>query len=267
MKHIVLLLVLLCSVICFGQKNEERIRVKNLKYPTYIYNEPSLLATPIDTIEKDQIYWLFSILPPNSLSQTFWHVHSNSTTGYIYPGTMVDYDYDLSKNKETFEYLQRVGLNYDLDRKYNTIGYVNLAELGQLNTNKEDSLKKAKEVANAKKNGLLINYTDWNYANEYSNFVTFDVSVTNYSKKTIKYIRFYIAAKDPVGGRISYLTRTVFPARGVGPITYMDYGQYTFEDVFYSKIVEEVYLVKIDVDYMDGTKRTYTNIKQIISVD
>lgn len=84
--------------------------------------------------------------------------------------------------------------------------------------------------------------------NEYT--TGFSISVANRAKKVIKYawvtVTAFNAVDDPVG------TKTV---QGVGPVSPGEDGEWTFERVIYSKVVDYLRITGLKVQYMDGTQK------------
>lgn len=248
-----ILLVLLFPFACYAQ-NDLRIKFDPLK-PIVLYSLPEQNDKYIiDTINvDDDDFWAVSIIAGKP--KKYWHVYANRKVGYI----LDDYSlflYDYTKDKPVRQQMEKLGALGDSERIMTTVKY---AERNYAS----DSLKYAKFTANAIREGILIIGCDWSFSNEYSSFVDVDIRIKNYSKKTIKYIHFNFTAKDPVDGVISYLGKSNFKARGVGPIEQHEYATYTFEDLLYSKIMENIFINRIDIEYMDGSKKTITKIKDI----
>jgi len=88
----------------------------------------------------------------------------------------------------------------------------------------------------------------------------FSISVTNYSKKTIKYIWFTVRATNPVDDLVGVKT-----TRGIGPIESMESGSYDFESIFYSRVIDRITLTGIKIEYMDKSTRSLSaeQIKKI----
>lgn len=106
----------------------------------------------------------------------------------------------------------------------------------------------------AAKNIVVYNWS-WNYPNEYSSFVNVDIKIINPYKKRIKYawVSFYAknAVGDPVKDRITNSpNKTV---RAIGPIDPKETGSYTFENVYYSKVIESLKIIQIKIQFFDGS--------------
>jgi hypothetical protein len=113
-----------------------------------------------------------------------------------------------------------------------------------------DSIASKIDVINfnaIKKNELSILYYKVT-GEEYS--IGFNLSFYNKSKKTIKYIYITVTAFNPVDDIIG--TKTV---KAIGPITESDVGSYDFKDTFYSESASKLAMIKMKIQYMDGTIR------------
>lgn len=122
-----------------------------------------------------------------------------------------------------------------------------------------------KAIEKTSKHGLtLLNHKIYK-TSEYTEGTGFSVSVSNPTKKTIKYISFtivgYNSVKDPVsGGRKRGTSITV---KGVGPIEPNRSALYDWEYMWFTDLVQTHKITSIKVEYMDGSKRTIKSIKDI----
>lgn len=112
------------------------------------------------------------------------------------------------------------------------------------------------------KAGVGINYFEYWYP---SHSIGLDValSVTNYNKSPIKYIYCYLVAYDAVGGRLRSLGKDIVKLKLIGPVDFLATGESHFEDAFYSKVIDSVAFKKIEIEYMNGSKHTITNVKSV----
>ena len=80
--------------------------------------------------------------------------------------------------------------------------------------------------------------------------IGFDITISNLSdaEKIIKYVYITVTARNPVKDKIG--TKTV---RAIGPIKSGDYGDYSFENTFYSSTAKYLSLDAIKIQYMDGS--------------
>lgn len=86
--------------------------------------------------------------------------------------------------------------------------------------------------------------------NEYK--VGFDITVVNFRKTEIKYVRITVNGYNDVNDLEA--TKTF---KCVGPIGYLDSGEYAFDDAFYSRVITSLKITKLSIDYMDGSHREF----------
>ena len=78
--------------------------------------------------------------------------------------------------------------------------------------------------------------------------IGFDISLTNFGKKIIKYSFITITATNPVDDKVG--TKTV---KAVGPIKPSETGSYEFVDAIYSRTAKYLTIDNIKLQYMDGS--------------
>lgn len=119
---------------------------------------------------------------------------------------------------------------------------------------KEESIKDALiPFLATKKYGIgLISYqaTDDDYATG-ANFFIF-----NPTAKTIKYIWFTVAGENPVGDLVKTNTGYYKTLKAIGPIESNSIGEWSFDYVWSTDIVQYLKIATIKIQYMDGTYRT-----------
>lgn len=81
--------------------------------------------------------------------------------------------------------------------------------------------------------------------------IGFNISLSNFNAKTIKYAFITVTATNPVDDKVG--TKTV---KAIGPIKQSDIGSYEFENVIYSRTAKYLSIDLVKIQYMDGTKRT-----------
>jgi hypothetical protein len=185
-------------------------------------------------------------------SNYYWHVWVDSMSGYVKENP------DNIKCPDSVrEEFKKANPKYDslrLHRANKLMMYIKLTKKIEI---LELELKKRKV-------GLALNDWSWDYPNEYSSFTDVSFTLTNYSPKTIKYIWFYLNAYDAVGGKLTNYGKSTIILKGVGPIPFENEGTYSFENVFYSKIVHKMKIIKIKCQYMDNTFKEYVGNNLII---
>ena len=122
-----------------------------------------------------------------------------------------------------------------------------------------------KAIKKTSKHGLTLLKHRIYDTSEYTEGTGFSVSIANPTKKTIKYVSFtvigYNSVKDPVsGGKKRGTSLTV---KGVGPIEPDSSASYDWEYMWFTDLVQTHKVTSIMVEYMDGSKRTIKNMKDI----
>jgi len=96
-----------------------------------------------------------------------------------------------------------------------------------------------------KRNGLSISTFDVT-GSDYT--IGFDISLSNFGNKTIKYVFITVTSTNPVHDKVG--TKTV---KAVGPIKPDETGSYEFEDIIYSTTAKYLSIDNVKIQYMDGT--------------
>ncbi len=114
--------------------------------------------------------------------------------------------------------------------------------------------------------GLAI--YDWDYydESEYTEGTSINISVYNPTKKTIKYIWFKFIGYNAVGDKVLDIKSRSYLAtkKAIGPIKPDVISKYAFEYVWFSDLVENVKIVSIKVQYMDGTVKVINKPNSIV---
>lgn len=108
------------------------------------------------------------------------------------------------------------------------------------------------------KGGVFISQFDVDQGEYDETSVT--LGVINLSKKRVKYVSFVLQAINPVSDPIGSL-KTV---RGVGFIETDDIGVFEFENIWYESTLESVKIIKMKIEFEDGTVKTITKVNEII---
>ncbi|MBW7914027.1 MAG: hypothetical protein H3C54_10110 [Taibaiella sp.] len=133
---------------------------------------------------------------------------------------------------------------------------VDSIELDQLNR-RSDSLKKILHTAYGNK-AIHVSEWSWDYESEYSHAPDVYFKFLNATKKRIKYVWITLSAYDAVGGRLTSFGQSTVTLKAIGPIEVMGFAEYSFERVFYSKVIDKMKIATIKVQYFDGTYKTVT---------
>lgn len=81
--------------------------------------------------------------------------------------------------------------------------------------------------------------------------IGFNISLTNFSSKTIKYVFITVTATNPVDDKVG--TKIV---KAVCPIKQAAIGSYEFDDIIYSRTAKYLSIDLIKIQYMDGAIKT-----------
>lgn len=137
---------------------------------------------------------------------------------------------------------------------------LNIAILQMTTLNEwEKTLQKANADFNkAVASGIGVLDFDIYSMGEYSDALGVNFEVLNSSKKTIKYITVNFSGYNAVDDPVPAFGKKVITRRCIGPIESWNSGRYTFDYVWYNNITEYVAIKSLVVEYMDGTKRTFT---------
>lgn len=239
MKKSLLLVCIFCCHFCYSQDT--------LIVQANIYND-------FLSVYKDST-GIFKIGEIPKQSSVFLLAPGGKFSFFAYGGGLAGYvnTSHIGFNK----YLVR-GLTYrNIDWKINEAKKIEISFQRNLDSiARQDSINIRAETIKAlekgKKDGLHVVKLLLS-GNEYK--VGFDISVINYVPKTIKYINFTVAGFNDVDDREALKT-----FKGVGPIKYLNFALYEYDDAFFSRTITKLKITKISVDYMDGTRKEYTGL-------
>lgn len=138
--------------------------------------------------------------------------------------------------------------------------------------------KQAKTITQRKKLDKFLNKTkrlglimlDWSIydESEYTDGSSVKFEIFNPTKKTIKYIWFYVKGINPVGDPIINRNgKSIVELKGIGPIEPNGSGVYRFKYAWYSGLVEKAKIISIKVQYMDNTIKIIQSPKDIMMPD
>jgi hypothetical protein len=101
---------------------------------------------------------------------------------------------------------------------------------------------------------------------EYTEGTGFKATVYNSTKKTIKYVTFTVVGLNAVGDPVKGGFVRSAPApmlRGIGPIEPGETGTYSKDYMWMTDIVESFRISSIKLEYMDGSSKVVSDIKNI----
>ncbi len=214
-----------------------------------VYQSPSMGGMDvIDTVREGSSIVICSYVVDTLYKEFhpdyYWKIY-NGRFGYIYANGYSRENMSF-RNDEEMEMLKKLGLEGDSLRSYN----------GKKCYDKYLDNYVA-EIRKKSKNQFEFNY-EWDYP-EYSSAIDINLSISNYSKKTIKYAWFTFVAYDAVGGKLQNLRTFDSKVKCIGPIESYGSGSYEFEHAFWSKVIHSVKVSSITIEYMDGTKKIIAN--------
>jgi len=145
---------------------------------------------------------------------------------------------------------------------------INLANRmhGQIKT-LYDKLLKLK-IDNIKQAG--IGFHDFRIVDEseYTNGTGLYFTLTNFSKKRIKYISISIIGINRVGDPVKDIYGgTVKTIKVVGPCDPFNSYKFEYEYLWHTDLVDSFKIKSIQIDFFDGTKKTITNTRNLIIQD
>jgi hypothetical protein len=122
-----------------------------------------------------------------------------------------------------------------------------------------------KEIQSHKKDGIVVVNAEIAKASEYTQGTNFNIKVLNPTDKDIKYIWFTViglnAVNDPVKERIK--NSAMITVKGIGPIKKNAVGEYNWEYMWHTDIVESFKINSIKIQYMDNSVRTVSDWKSV----
>lgn len=99
---------------------------------------------------------------------------------------------------------------------------------------------------------------------DYTDGTGYEVAVANMSKsKTIKYVTFALVGYNSVGDPVKSRKGNVITLKGIGPIEPDGVGSYNWDYVWFTDVVQSHKLKSITVQYMDGSKKVFSDMKAI----
>lgn len=160
----------------------------------------------------------------------------------------------VNTEKGIFDYVQKIKDTAKF--RLNAIDYSQRIE--QIEKSKYE-----KFFATALTKGVALVNFNYYKKTEYSNSISVGIKIYNPTKKVIKYITFNMVALNPVGDRITEFGKNAVSVKGVGPLDSFEFGEYEFEDVWFSKVFESAKIISMKVQYTDGSIKTITDVKSV----
>lgn len=162
----------------------------------------------------------------------------------------------------TKEYINTTLGHYKVEHE-GEIGYIPETSVFKIDEeNRKGILRWKEERERLREEGLELLVSFTNTRLNSADGLSFIVKLFNNSeKRTIKYVRFYLAPFNAVGDMVRGTVEgeSEKTVRGVGPINPKNDALYEFDNVWYNSTIKCVELRRIDVDYTDGHSFTYIN--------
>lgn len=249
MKYLVLLLFPFSSV--FGQKDSLFVLAfssrdcsisKSINQDCILSSDKQILDLTPFTIAK--AFYCNSVIG----KEKFYEIYLNKERYFIREQNVII-------PNVTFEYL--LTITDTAKFRLNAIEYSSRIE----QTDK-DKFDKFYKIAQSKGIALI----DFNYykPKEYLNSISVYFKFYNPTKKAIKYITVNLIALNPVGDKITEFGKNIFTLKAVGPLHSFEFGEYEFENVWFSKVFDTSKILSIKVQYLDGSVKTVSDINSII---
>ncbi len=153
----------------------------------------------------------------------------------------------------------------NIDNDYSSL-IINNAREASIYHRMRDFDKAINLMSGLKKKGLVIFDRSIYDTSEYTDGTGFSISVVNLSGKIIKYISFTVIGYNPVKdvvrgrqGKSPYIT-----VRGVGPIKPGEGGEYNWEYLWFTDLVQTHKITLIKLQYLDGSVKVYNNPESLI---
>lgn len=244
MKHLLTLTIIVSSIAI--------TLAHTTNYPTSIFDGRKYYITP-DNYESE--------ICPYALQGDSIMFRTNREIHTLYDCRI--YDYDIIVNKPIAEAIWNNRGNHEVLTDYDVMYVMALA----MTRNGYDPSGPGDGYSAAVRKVAPHGYVrDWGWHTNSADGISPWFSYYNASKKTIKYITFYMTFENPVGDPCyDRITRArEVSVRGIGPVEegttgYWEWSEY--EPVAYIRNADAANLKKILIEYMDGTK--YTLIKEI----
>ncbi|MFY9160645.1 hypothetical protein [Aquirufa ecclesiirivi] len=154
----------------------------------------------------------------------------------------------------------------EISRTTQNLNYKKAAETysDDLNNNRKKEFKTY--LDNQKTVGVILMNYSVEDVSEVTDGVTAKFEVFNPTNKTIKYVTFYVSGINAVGDKVynSRQRSNISEFRGVGPIKSNETASYEWEYAWFTDVVETLKIIKVKIQYMDGSFKTVTTPNTII---
>ncbi|MEY2921466.1 MAG: hypothetical protein RL108_75 [Bacteroidota bacterium] len=154
----------------------------------------------------------------------------------------------------------------EISRITQNLNYKKVAETysDDLNNNRKKEFRTY--IDNQKTVGVILMNYSVEDVSEVTDGVTAKFEVFNPTNKTIKYVTFYVSGINAVGDKVYNIRQQSYVSefRGVGPIKSKESASYEWEYAWFTDVVETLKIVKVKIQYMDGSTKIVSIPKSII---
>ncbi|WP_333695485.1 hypothetical protein [Flavobacterium sp.] len=250
MKHRIYFTLLLFTSIAFSQKGIDFIKAFGQNSPTlgqdFVFGCTLDVKEILDNNESLLLYGYFNCNKENiGIYKVYWHGQA-----YMIEEKKVKIKPEDESFLKSMDSIQQKEMELKIKETAKK-------ELEEVNAKIDALVSKFK--AKGKLNGILFKKSNAFDQSEYTKGTGYSTTFINTSTKTIKYIWFTVKSINPVGDLVS--TKTL---KGVGPIKPNNEGEYIFDYVWFSDLVETTKLLTVKIQYMDGSIKTIQNGNELI---
>lgn len=240
MKNIITIFLFLFSPVPCLSQSDTTVILCDLASTVSVYADSIGTTNKIGEITHN----IFLIAPGGD---TRYLVYGNGVIGYAWSGNIIASKYEVRK-------LQYGNINWKIEHaKYLEAQLIaTRAKQKQIDSIAlvEEALQYVTELEKKRSKGIYIN-SFYTIKDDYWGGCGFQI--TNYSKITIKYLYLTVKALNPVDDLIGTKIITA-----VGPIEIEHTGNYEFKDIFLTRVLGKVKLLKLVIEYKNGLKKEYT---------
>ena len=240
----ILFLILLIPTIVYGQSNSDIILI-GVSDNTALYSEPTTMSDHI-FLEKPMPMFAVGYHAPKTDVYKFIKVYHGKKYYYVLINAVKIKAGDEKRLLvlETNPLSDSLVLEYE---KYLDMAIDRMDSLAKLER-KADSIRRAPIIRKSIEYGLSI--IDFNEeVDARTGGISFDAMNCSRTKR-IKYLYVTVAAYNDVDDIIMKKEITA-----IGPIEPLSTGQYKFEEIFFSRVINYLRILQIRIQYFDGTSK------------
>ncbi len=155
---------------------------------------------------------------------------------------------------------------YEISNITQNSKYKNAIESYSDDLNKNRKIEFKTYLDNQKSAGIILMNYSVEDVSEVTDGVTAKFEVFNPTNKTIKYVTFYVSGINAVGDKVYNIRQQSYVSefKGVGPIKSKESASYEWEYAWFTDVVETLKIIKVKIQYMDGSAKIVTIPKSIV---